>query len=78
MPLLVLRSLRLVRHLLLHDQLLGEGFNFSLKNEILLYGVRVCIVALLLSTLLLASFLLATHLFYSMNILCISNSLSFD
>lgn len=73
MSLLVLRSLGLIRHLLLHDQLLSERLYLCLENEVLLYGVRVSIVSLLLAPLLLSSFLLATHLFYSMNILSISN-----
>lgn len=72
--LLILRSLGLVGHLLLHDEFLSERLNLSLKNEVLLNGVGVGIVSLLLSPLLLSSFLLATHLFYSMNILSISNS----
>ena len=65
-PLFILGGFRPIRHLLLHDKLLRQGLYLSLENEILLHGVRVGIVALLLSTLLLSSFLLSSHiiLFY--------------
>ncbi len=61
--LLVLRGLRAVRHLLLHDEPLGKRLDLGLQDEVLLDGVRIRVGALLLALLSSLAFLLASHLF---------------
>ena len=62
MTLLVLGGLRTIGHLLLHDELLSEGLDLSLENEVLLYGVWIGVIALLLALLASLALLLASHL----------------